>query len=83
MDEILLYGSRARGDHRSRSDIDLAIICPQASTQDWFHVLEIIDEGDTLLKVDCVRFDTLQNSNPLKTAILRDAVVLFKKKKGV
>lgn len=83
VDEIWLYGSRARGDHRSRSDIDLAVICPRASMQDWLQVLEIIDEADTLLKIDCVRFDTLQDNNPLKAAILRDAVVLFKKQKGV
>lgn len=27
VDAIYLFGSRARGDHRERSDIDLAILC--------------------------------------------------------
>ena len=30
VDEIWLYGSRARQDHLERSDIDLAIFCPKA-----------------------------------------------------
>ncbi|WP_410526187.1 nucleotidyltransferase domain-containing protein [Rickettsia endosymbiont of Urophora cardui] len=28
IEEIWLFGSRARGDNNERSDIDLAIICP-------------------------------------------------------
>jgi predicted nucleotidyltransferase len=34
VEAIWLFGSRARGDSRSTSDIDLAIVCPNASTAD-------------------------------------------------
>lgn len=30
IDEILLYGSRARKDNAERSDIDLAVVCSRA-----------------------------------------------------
>lgn len=79
IEKIILYGSRARADHKERSDIDLAIVCPQASDNDWFEITEIIDDADTLLKIDCVRFDKLKDTNPLKQSIIRDGVILYQK----
>ena len=79
VEKIILYGSRARGDNRERSDIDLAIVCPQANAADWQKIMDIIDDADTLLFIDCVRFDTLSDKNPLKDAIIRDGVVLYEK----
>ena len=34
VEEILLYGSRVRGDHQEKSDIDIAIVCPTATEED-------------------------------------------------
>jgi len=79
VDKIILYGSRARGDFQPRSDIDLAICCPHASTHDWQKILNIIDEADTLLAIDCVQYDTLALNNPLKQAIDRDGIMLYEK----
>lgn len=74
---IWLYGSRARGDENERSDIDLAIVCRNATEADWLTVLKQIEQADTLLKIDCVRFDALALEDPLRTAILKDRIVLF------
>ena len=35
VDAIYLFGSRARGDHRDRSDIEIAILCQNADETDW------------------------------------------------
>jgi predicted nucleotidyltransferase len=35
VERIILFGSRARGDHHERSDIDLGIACPGASPEEW------------------------------------------------
>lgn len=79
VDEIWLYGSRARGDERDRSDFDLAIISSTPLTNEqWFLVREIIEEADTLLKIDCVDFNELKNEE-FKDNILRDKKVLFKR----
>ena len=59
VDEIWLYGSRARGDNQERSDIDLAILAPRASNEEWLKIPEIVENADTLLKVDYIRFDRL------------------------
>lgn len=77
--QILLYGSRARGTNSPRSDIDLAVACPTATDSDWLNVLEIVDNADTLLKIDCVRIDQLSDNNLLKQEIMKDAVVLYQR----
>ena len=76
---IYLYGSRAKGDAQERSDIDLAINCPDASDSDWRQILQIIENADTLFSIDCVRYDTLDDVR-LKHEIDKNKVVLFEKK---
>ena len=81
VEEIWLYGSRARGDNQERSDIDIAIVCPQATRGEWLALkYDVIEEADTLLKIDCVRFDIISEENPFRESILRDRVVLYKRK---
>ncbi|MDF3046965.1 MAG: Nucleotidyltransferase domain [Candidatus Midichloriaceae bacterium] len=79
VDEIWLFGSRARGDHSDRSDIDLALVCPSATSYDWSKVLEVIDNADTLLKIDCLRFDELAEDDRLRENILRFKKVIYKR----
>ena len=79
VEAIYIYGSRARGDHSPRSDIDLAILCPSASWKDWLKVLETIEESDTLLQIDCIRLDELKDGDHLKEKILRQGESLYQK----
>ena len=72
---ILLFGSRARGDHQERSDIDLAVECPDVSVREWQAVLDIIEEAPTLLPIDCIRLETA--SEDLKRSILKWGIPLF------
>jgi predicted nucleotidyltransferase len=77
IDRIMIYGSRARGDNDPRSDLDLAIECPDASEKDWLKVKDIIENADTLLKIDCVRLDDLSETNKLRINILKDAKLIY------
>lgn len=80
VDRIVLYGSRARGDHHERSDIDLAIECPRATPAEWFELLELVDEhADTLLAVDLVRLDDLAADDDLRRAIEKDGLELYRR----
>ena len=79
VDKVVLFGSRARGDHHDHSDIDLAIFCDQASDEEWRQVLDCLREDriDTLLKVDCVRFE--RSNAALKEHIMIEGKVLYEK----
>lgn len=76
VEAIWLYGSRARGQHRERSDIDLAISAPGASEAQWQQVLNLVEDADTLLQIDCVRLDTLPEGDPLLRNILAEGKLL-------
>ena len=43
-------------DNDEHSDIDIAIINPNITDQEWLEVMDIIENADTLLKIDCIRF---------------------------
>jgi len=81
VDAVWLYGSRARGVHQERADVDLAVVCPRASQEQWLTVVGIMEDADTLLEIDCVRFDTLPLNDRLRENILRDKRVLFERSK--
>lgn len=71
---VILFGSRARGDFKERSDIDLAVSGGNTSA----FALAIDEETDTLLKYDIVNLD-----RPVDTALLdnirKDGIILYEK----
>lgn len=73
---VLLYGSRARGDSRERSDIDIAVFGGDPSTRSRF--AEALEELPTLLEFDLVYVDDT-TSPALVENILKDGVVLMDK----
>lgn len=79
VDEIWLFGSRARGDHKDRSDIDIAILCPNATDSDWQIIEDIINNADTLLKIDCIRFDKSRIDDKFYNNIIKDKKVIYMK----
>lgn len=80
VDNIYLFGSRARGDHRQLSDIDLAIDCPDATASDWVQILNVIDDADTLLKIDCIRLNEVDED--FKKHILREGIKIYERNKN-
>lgn len=72
--KIIIYGSRARGDYRATSDIDIAVEC-----DDGKHLIRnvIDDEIRTLLKLDIVEIGTL--SEELRSEIEEEGMVIYEK----
>ena len=55
--EVILYGSRAKGTARERSDIDVAV----AGVNNFDELREQVEELPTLYSVDLVNMDTCRN----------------------
>ena len=74
MERILLFGSRARGDFRPRSDIDLAVCGGDPAV----FALEIDETVPTLLKFDVVDLNQ-PIQKELQDSIEKGGVVLYEK----
>jgi uncharacterized protein len=57
VERVLLFGSRARGDHGPRSDIDLAVEAPTVTVADRARMAELVEDAPTLVGIDLVRLD--------------------------
>ena len=55
--EVILYGSRAKGTARERSDIDIAV----SGVENFDLLTEKIEELPTLYSVDLLNMDTCRN----------------------
>lgn len=55
--EVILYGSRAKGTARERSDIDIAV----SGVKDFERLAEEVDELPTLYSIDLLNMDTCRN----------------------
>ena len=74
IEKLILFGSRARGDFRRTSDIDLAV-----SGGDFTRfALDVEEETSTLLKYDFVDLDRKVQKELLKS-IEKEGVVIYEK----
>ena len=74
IDKVVLFGSRARGDYRERSDIDLAVI---GGNYERF-VADIEDKTNTLLMYDIVNMN-ISVQKELMESIKKEGVILYEK----
>lgn len=74
VEKVILFGSRARGDFKERSDIDLAFYGGHSSR----FILSVDEETSTLLE-----FDIVDLRKPVQTELLesveREGVVIYEK----
>ena len=74
---VVLFGSRARGDGKRTSDIDLAVFpLPDFSVRGRFS--SEIDDLATLLKIDLVFIDE-QTDGLLRERIKQEGVILYER----
>ncbi|MGN0242813.1 MAG: nucleotidyltransferase family protein [Lachnospiraceae bacterium] len=74
LNNVLLFGSRARGDYRERSDIDLAF-----SGGDVVRfAIDVEETTSTLLKFDLVNLDGAVQEELLES-IKKEGVILYEK----
>jgi len=74
--KVLLFGSRARGDFRENSDVDLCVVGKQCDENLWNRLFVSVQEDPhTLLKVDLVEFEKLSKIH--QDEINKDGVILY------
>jgi len=78
VERVYLFGSRARGDHAPRADIDLAVSCPRAGPARWARIADAAEEEAwTLLPIDLVR---LEDASPdLRDRILSEGRLIHER----
>ncbi len=74
IEKIILFGSRARGTHTERSDIDIAVC--GANFDDFYW--DIKENVHSLLSFDIVELDKGASAE-LKEEIKRDGVTIYEK----
>jgi len=70
--KFILFGSRARGDYKKTSDIDIAIK-ENVPREEQYRIMNEIDLLDIIYKIDLVFIDEKTNPELLKS-IRRDGV---------
>ena len=74
---VILYGSRARGDFKQGSDIDIAIDAPAMSSTQFSALWNALDELPIVYSLDIVHLQQLKNPT-LLDAIKKDGIVIEK-----
>ena len=72
--KVLLFGSRARGDFKRTSDIDIAVTGGDFER----FALDVNEETSTLLEYDIVNFDR-EMQDELRESIEKEGVILYEK----
>lgn len=74
VEKVILFGSRARGSHRERSDVDIAVLGGDFDDFYW----DIKEKVYSLLMFDVVELD-MGISEDLKHEIERDGITIYEK----
>lgn len=78
IEKVLLYGSRAKGNYRKGSDIDLALVGENINIQDLNKILLELDELYLPYSFDLVIFERIENED-LIDHINRIGITIYQK----
>ena len=73
---VYLFGSRAKGNFRDGSDIDLAVVAPEMTAETFNTLWDEIDDLPIVFKLDCLHFESLSN-DLLKKKIEAEGVLFY------
>lgn len=74
--EVRVFGSRATGNARRASDLDLAISAPNATAEEWADLLEALEQAPIIYELDLVRLDQTANTR-LRERIEREGITVY------
>lgn len=74
-EKIILFGSRATGDYKERSDIDIAVVDPDITDRQMRKIREAVDEIRTLHSIDILWLNRV--SEEFRDEILSTGKVIY------
>lgn len=78
IERAVLFGSRARGDHREQSDYDVAIYGALPASDKTALRIFCAEDLPTLHKVDLI-FMSEQDGTPIAESIQREGIIFYDK----
>ena len=75
--KAVIFGSRARGDYKKASDIDIALFGEELTHTINTKIFYRIDELYMPYKVDLINFNTLSKENKIRDNILKEGVEIY------
>lgn len=72
-----IYGSRARGDYKDNSDIDIAIIGEDITNSLHTKIYFELEELYIPYKFDVINFHTLSSDDKVRESILKEGVEIY------
>lgn len=78
IEQATLYGSRAKGTHNERSDIDLALTGSNLDRHTINRVKLELDDSELLYPVDLLDYQSINNPQ-LKSHVDRLGIVIYRK----
>lgn len=77
--KAVIFGSRARGDYKKASDIDIALFGDNLTSTINTKIFYQIDDLYMPYKVDLINFNTLCEENKIRENILKEGVEIYAK----
>ena len=79
VESACIFGSRARGDYRKGSDIDIALFGENLTFQINTKIYFEFDDLYLPYKIDLINFNSLRNEEKFKENILKEGVEIYAK----
>lgn len=73
-----IFGSRARGDYRKSSDVDICIWLEEESESPIYKIQDELEEVNTILLFDIVEFNSIAKES-LKESIIKEGVIIYER----
>lgn len=79
VEKAVIFGSRARGDYRKASDIDIALFGDTLTFTINSKIFYEIEDLYLVYKIDLINFNSLSDTDKLKQNILKEGVEIYAK----
>jgi len=79
LEKVILYGSRAKGNYKKFSDVDITLLGKEIGVSDLFKLQDLLYESDLPYMYDVSLFKSLTNPD-LIDHIKRKGIVLWERK---